>query len=58
MALYLFNCATCNKDITLDIKMSEIKEEMECPECKGKLKRIYSPTNSVWKCGGDYNSTR
>jgi predicted nucleic acid-binding Zn ribbon protein len=57
LAQYLFNCEN-DGEMTLELKMSEIKEEMICPICNGKLKRIYSPTASVWKCGGDYNSTR
>ena len=38
--------------------MKEVKEKMPCPLCEQNMERIYSATNSIWKCLGNYNATR
>lgn len=38
--------------------MKEVKDKMPCPLCEQNMERIYSATNSIWKCSGNYNATR
>lgn len=54
---YYYECED-HGEMILRLSMSEVKDEMDCPLCKKKVKRIYSPTPSVWYCSGSYNQTR
>lgn len=56
MANYFYYCEK-HGEMILNLKMSEVKEEMECPLCKEKVKRIYSPNPSIWKCSGSFGKS-
>lgn len=57
MANYNFFCDN-HGEIILNVKMSDIKEHMECPLCNKIMQRVYSPISDVWKVSGSYNQTR
>jgi predicted nucleic acid-binding Zn ribbon protein len=57
MGNYNYFCKN-HGEIVLNLKMSEIQEEMPCPLCKSKMERIYSPISDFWKCSGSYRQTR
>ena len=53
MPIYEYRCTSCGADL-------EIFQHMEdptltvCPECKGKLKKVFSPVGIVFKGSGFY----
>jgi len=53
MPIYEYRCKSCGADL-------EIFQHMEdptltvCPECKGKLKKVFSPVGIVFKGSGFY----
>jgi putative FmdB family regulatory protein len=57
MAHYNYICKKCN-EIKLDLKLGTAKEIETCPICGQEIKRDYSPIGNIWKCSGNYNSTR
>lgn len=57
MSNYNYICESCG-EVNLDLPFGTAKDKEICPNCGKEIKRSYSPTNSIWKCSGDYNSTR
>lgn len=56
MAVYDYKCENCG-DIQVEMRISEYKPVEECPQCKGKVERIYKPIIDVWKCSGSYKKS-
>lgn len=56
IAQYNFFCSQ-HGEIIINVPMKEVKETMPCPLCNQDMKRIYSATNSIWKCSGSYGKT-
>lgn len=57
MSNYNYFCSK-HGEIILNLPFGQAKDKEKCPLCGQEVERIYSATASVWKCGGDYNSTR
>lgn len=50
---YIFNCDKCGL-VYLALPYTEVGNVKECPQCDSKnIERVYSPTASVWNCGGN-----
>ena len=50
MAEYTYNCEKCGEfTIDKDIREPELKE---CPECKGKVNRVFKTAKYSFKCDG------
>lgn len=56
MSYYNYHCDNCGV-ITLDLKFGTAKEVEICPICSCKVKRIYSPTASLWMCDGAFGKS-
>ena len=58
MAQYEYHCKNCDKDITVELKISEAPLKV-CPECGGEncLDRIWKPISYVNKSGGFYSNS-
>jgi predicted nucleic acid-binding Zn ribbon protein len=52
---YEYWCDYCKEYITIQCKVSEYREEIECG-CGGSAKRSYSPIRTIYKCTGFYNT--
>ena len=57
MPQYNYHCKNCNKDITVELKMSEAPLKV-CTECGGEncLDRIFAPVSFVNHCGGFFSN--
>ena len=53
---YKFKCENCG-DVEIELPVSKCNLNI-CPACNGKLTRVFSGLTPIWKCNGDYNSTR
>lgn len=53
MANYNYFCSE-HGEIILNLPFGTAKEKEICPLCNQEIERIYSNTNSIWKCGGAY----
>lgn len=56
MSNYNYICENCG-EITLDLKLGTATEKETCPNCGKEIIRSYSPTTSIWKCGGAYGKS-
>jgi len=43
LPIYVFECKKCVKLWELLIKLDDFDKEVECPDCKEKLKRLMCP---------------
>jgi len=55
MPIYEYTCQKCGRHLEVMQKMSD-KPLTRCPECKGKLEKIFSQTNFQLKGSGWYVS--
>ena len=57
MPEYKYQCKNCNKEIVVELKMSEAPLKV-CPECKEEncLNRIYEPISFINYSGGFYSN--
>src|SRR5215467_14512906 len=55
MPIYEYTCQKCGSHLEVMQKMSD-KPLTRCPECKGKLEKIFSQTNFQLKGSGWYVS--
>lgn len=57
MPNYTYKCLNqdCehNKGFDVRLRLSEHPLK-ECPECSSKVKQVFEPVNSIWKCDGCY----
>jgi predicted nucleic acid-binding Zn ribbon protein len=56
IASYLYNCPI-HGEISLDIKLGTAKEIEKCPQCESECHRVFSATNSIWKCNGAFGKS-
>lgn len=57
MAEYKYHCTNCDKDITVELKISEAPLKV-CTECGGEncLNRIFTPVSFINHSGGFFSS--
>lgn len=58
---YRYHCDFYNVDETVNRKMEDYNPEEPCEVCHKPMKRITEDlvnSGAIWKCNGDYNSTR
>jgi len=55
MPIYEYRCERCGHELEVMQKMSD-KPLTKCPECKGKLEKIFSQTSFQLKGSGWYAS--
>jgi putative FmdB family regulatory protein len=50
----------CSKhgEIILNLPFGKAKDKEKCPLCGQEVERIYSATNSVWKCSGAFGKSK
>ncbi len=53
MPTYQYHCADCGRDLEIFQKFSD-DALTKCPECDGKLKKVFSPAGIVFKGSGFY----
>ena len=53
MPIYEYHCTSCGADLEIFQHMKDPALTV-CPECKGKLKKIFSPVGIVFKGSGFY----
>jgi putative FmdB family regulatory protein len=54
--LYDYKCFLCHKDIEVDLRPSEVTNELPCPHCGGVLRRVYSAPSIQFKGSGFYST--
>lgn len=55
---YTYECTNenCKNQFTVNEPINNI-HEANCPKCSEKAKRIYTPINSIWSCGGAFGKS-
>jgi len=53
MPIYEYHCTSCGADLEIFQHMKDPTLTV-CPECKGKLKKVFSPVGIVFKGSGFY----
>lgn len=51
-----YTCPNCG-EFDIDRKLSEGKLR-ECPHCGEKVKRVWTPTLSIWKADGAFGKSK
>jgi len=54
MPIYRYKCNDCGKEFSFLEKMEEPRKET-CPKCGGKLERLFSKPNVLYKSDGFYS---
>jgi len=53
MPIYQYHCTSCGADLEIFQRMSD-PSLTECPECRGKLRKVFSAVGIVFKGSGFY----
>ena len=53
MPVYEYHCTSCGADLEIFQRMSD-PALTECPQCRGKLRKVFSPVGIVFKGSGFY----
>jgi len=54
MPLYEYECGKCGKTFELEHGVDEDPPRKRCPECRGKLRKVFNPVGIVFKGSGFY----
>ncbi len=55
MPTYQYRCTTCSRDLEAVQKFTD-PPLTECPECHGRLRKVFSPVGVVFKGSGFYST--
>ncbi|HOX27783.1 MAG TPA: zinc ribbon domain-containing protein [bacterium] len=55
MPVYVYECNKCGHTFEVMQKVDE-EPRKRCPECKGKVKKVFQPVGIVFKGGGFYKT--
>ena len=53
MPIYQYHCTSCGADVEIFQRMTD-PSLTECPECQGKLRKVFSAVGIVFKGSGFY----
>jgi len=53
MPIYEYHCKACGRNLEIFQHMTD-PSLTECPECQGKLRKVFSPVGIVFKGSGFY----
>lgn len=54
MPLYEYECEDCEIQFELKRRFGDEADVSECPHCKGKARRLFSPVPIIFKGSGFY----
>jgi len=55
MPTYQYRCTACSRDLEVVQKFSDAPLT-KCPECRGRLRKVFSPVGVVFKGSGFYST--
>lgn len=58
MPNYQFACSECSFNCVMSLSINARDSFVVCPECSGKLIRLFSPVNFILKGGGFYSTDK